>query len=399
MSDPPAPAPRFAPGPPDDAVPLGDAPPPDDALPPGEQTAALRIVDANFNRAAEGLRVVEEYCRFVLADRHLTGLAKGIRHDLVLALAPLASATRLAARETLADPGTSLGDYRSVEQWSLELVATANLKRVEQALRAIEEYVKPLHREASPLVESLRYRTYTLAKAIGLAHDSRRRLVDSRLYVLLDGRSSECAFAELATKLIAAGVHIVQLRDKVLPDRELLARARLLRRIIDEHVAGQPSVRRPLFIMNDRPDLAVLARADGVHIGQEELTVREVREIVGPTLLVGVSTHSISQARQAVLDGTNYLGCGPTFPSGTKSFAHFPGLEFLRQVAEEISLPAFAIGGITASNLPQVLGAGFSRVAVSGGLISAADPAAAAEEFLTALGRVECVAGYVSPAS
>ena len=398
MSDPPAPAPRFAPDPPGDAVPPGDALPPFDTLPPGEQTGALRIVDANYNRAAEGLRVVEEYCRFVLADGHLTGLAKGIRHDLVQALASVPSATRLAARETLADPGTGLGDYRSVEQWSLELVATANLKRVEQALRAIEEYAKPLRGEASPLVESLRYRTYTLAKAIGLAHDSRRRLADSRLYVLLDGRSSECAFAELASELIATGVHIVQLRDKVLPDRELLARARLLRRIIDEHVAGQPSVRRTLFIMNDRPDLAVLARADGVHIGQEELTVRDVREIVGPRMLVGVSTHSLPQARQAVLDGASYLGCGPTFPSSTKSFADFPGLEFLRQVAAEISLPAFAIGGITASNLPQVLGAGFVRVAVSGSVISADDPAAAAEEFLTALGRVNCVAGNVSPA-
>ncbi len=357
------------------------------ALSPGEHIASLRILDANFNRAAEGLRVVEEFCRFVLADRHLTELAKGIRHDLVHAFATLSDSTRLAARDTLADPGTGLGDFRRVEEWSLDQVATANLKRVEQALRAIEEFAKPLGGPLPPLVEALRYRTYTLAKAIGLTGDSRKRLAEARLYVLLDGRSSECAFAELAADLVAAGVQILQLRDKVLPDRELLARARLLRRIIEEHAAGQPANHRPLFIVNDRPDLAVLARADGVHVGQEELSVREVREIVGPTLLVGVSTHSLSQARQAVLDGANYLGCGPTFPSGTKSFTDFPGLAFLRQVAEEISLPAFAIGGITTGNLPQVLDAGFRRIAVSGGLISAEDPAAAAEEFLTALGR------------
>jgi thiamine-phosphate pyrophosphorylase len=369
------------------------------ALSPGEEMASLRVLDANFNRAAEGLRVVEEFCRFVLADGHLTGLAKGIRHDLVQAFATISDASRLAARDTLADPGTSLGDFRQVEQWSLDQVATANLKRVEQALRAIEEFAKPLGGPLPPLVEALRYRSYTLAKAIGLAGDSRERLADARLYVLLDGRASECAFAELAAALVAAGVHILQLRDKLLPDRELLARARLLRRIIDERAAGQPLGCKPLLIMNDRPDLAVLARADGVHVGQEELTVREVREIVGPTLLVGVSTHSISQARQAVLDGANYLGCGPTFPSGTKSFTDFPGLAFLRQVAEEISLPAFAIGGITTGNLSQVLDAGFRRVAVSGGVIVADDPAATAEEFLSALRRASFGTGGSLPAS
>jgi thiamine-phosphate pyrophosphorylase len=90
------------------------------------------------------------------------------------------------------------------------------------------------------------------------------------------------------------------------------------------------------------------------------------------------STHSIEQARQAVLDGADYLGVGPTFPSGTKSFAAFPGLEFVRQIAAEIRLPAFAIGGITASNVGEVVQAGLRRVAVSGAIVQAADPAAAA---------------------
>lgn len=365
--------------------------PPPNALSPSEQMAALRILDANVNRAAEGLRAVEEYCRFVLADAHLTGIAKGIRHDLVVAVSFVDHHARLASRETLADPGTNLGDYRHALQWSLEQVATANLKRVEQALRAIEEYAKPLGEQVSPQVESLRYRTYTLAKAVGIVGRSRSRLADARLYVLLDGGSSECAFVELAAELIAAGVHVVQLRDKRLPDRELLARARLLRRIIDEQAAGEQAADEqarsggPLFIINDRPDLAVLARADGVHVGQDELSVRDVREIVGPRLLVGVSTHSLAQARQAVLDGASYLGCGPTFPSATKSFAEYPGLAFLQQVAAEISLPAFAIGGVTAKNLPHVLRTGFRRVAVSSAVVAQPDPAAAARELLVEL--------------
>jgi thiamine-phosphate pyrophosphorylase len=101
--------------------------------------------------------------------------------------------------------------------------------------------------------------------------------------------------------------------------------------------------------------------------------------------LVGVSTHSIEQARQAVLDGANYIGVGPTFPSGTKQFENFPGTELLRAVSAEIRLSAFAIGGITRENVAEVLAAGFSRIAVSGAVTSADDPGLAARQLLRIL--------------
>jgi thiamine-phosphate pyrophosphorylase len=134
--------------------------------------------------------------------------------------------------------------------------------------------------------------------------------------------------------------------------------------------------------MNDRPDLAVLARADGVHVGQTELSVKDARSIVGPDMLVGVSTRSIEQARQAVLDGANYIGVGPTFPSNTKRFEQFPGVKLLSAVAAEIRLPAFAIGGIDRENVGEVLAAGFTRIAVSGAITAAADPVQAAKALL-----------------
>lgn len=102
---------------------------------------------------------------------------------------------------------------------------------------------------------------------------------------------------------------------------------------------------------------------------------------------MGVSTHDIGQARQAVLDGANYIGVGPVFSSETKQFERFPGVELLRAVAAEISLPAFAIGGITRENLPEVLAAGFTRIAVSAAVTSADDPAGAAKELLGLLER------------
>src|SRR3712207_5176281 len=131
---------------------------------------------------------------------------------------------------------------------------------------------------------------------------------------------------------------MVQLREKSLSDRELLERARQVRRWTRE--TGT------LFIVNDRPDIARLAEADGVHLGQEELPVKEARRLLGPEALVGVSTHDLEQVGQALRDGASYVGVGPTFPSQTKPFPDFPGLEFVRQAAAETSLPAFVIGGV-----------------------------------------------------
>jgi thiamine-phosphate pyrophosphorylase len=125
--------------------------------------------------------------------------------------------------------------------------------------------------------------------------------------------------------------------------------------------------------------------ADGVHVGQEDIPVKEARTIVGTRMLVGVSTHNIEQARTAVLDGANYLGAGPTFPSLTKSFEAFAGLEYLRRVAAEIRLPTFAIGGIAVANLPDVLLTGITRVAVGSAVTAAAEPASAARQLLDML--------------
>jgi thiamine-phosphate pyrophosphorylase len=170
---------------------------------------------------------------------------------------------------------------------------------------------------------------------------------------------------------------MIQLRDKNMDDRDLAARARTLR----ELTSGTET----LFIVNDRADIAAAANADGVHVGQEDLSVKDARTIVGPRALVGVSTHNIDQARAAVLDGANYLGAGPTFVSRTKTFDSVAGLDYLRQVAGEIRLPTFAIGGISAKNLPDVLATAVSRVAAATAVTATANPACAAQQMLDML--------------
>jgi thiamine-phosphate pyrophosphorylase len=121
-----------------------------------------------------------------------------------------------------------------------------------------------------------------------------------------------------------------------------------------------------------------MVEADGVHLGQEEVPVKEARRILGPEALIGVSTHNLDQVRMALRDGASYIGVGPTFASRTKEFGDLAGLEFVHQVAAETSLPAFAIGGIDLANLPQVIAAGGSRIAVSGALCRSETPQALA---------------------
>ena len=333
--------------------------------------AVLRILDASMNRAGEGLRVIEDFTRMVLDDAHLSRLAKQLRHDLAAAGDQWPATDRHAARDTLGDVGTQISlpsESTRTDAWQ---VALASFHRVAQSLRSLEEYGKLLDGSLANQCESLRYRLYTLEKATSLTQSSHQRLARLQLYALVDGSGplgdsegtftqKEGTFAQKIETLIKAGVQIIQLRDKRLSDGQLLEAAKQL--------AEQTRPAGVVSIVNDRPDLAAAAGVDGVHLGQSDLPVAAARKLLGPCKLIGVSTHAIEQARQAVLDGANYLGAGPTFASTTKSFDTFPGLNYLKQVANEISLPTFAIGGIDHQNLPQVLATGITRIAVSGAI-------------------------------
>jgi thiamine-phosphate pyrophosphorylase len=350
--------------------------------------SVIRVLDASLNRAAEGLRVVEDYARLVLDDPFLTGQAKALRHDLATAAAAIASADRHAARDTLADVGTIISTAEESQRGDAWDVCAASLKRTAQSFRSLEEYGKLVSADFAGQCESLRYRLYTLEKAIDVGRSSRDRLDGVTLCVLIDGGKTLDDFTRLARSLVEAGVGMIQLRDKRLDDRDLVDRAKRLLALTREP-SPSPSLqgRGTLAIVNDRADIAAAVQADGVHIGQKDLSVKDARAIVGPRMLIGVSSHNIAQGQAAVLDGANYLGAGPTFASQTKSFERFAGLDYLREAANEIRLPTFAIGGIGAGNLADVLATGVSRVAVSSAVTAAADPACAARELLGMLSR------------
>jgi thiamine-phosphate pyrophosphorylase len=202
--------------------------------------------------------------------------------------------------------------------------------------------------------------------------------------VLVDGGPDEPAFARLVSGLVGAGVRMFQIRDKALPVPALLARVRRALAICKEIDAAD----RPLVVVNDRADVAAAAAADGVHVGAADLPVVAARRVLGPGPLVGRTAHDVAEARTAVDDAADYLGIGPCFPSSTKAFAAHAGPEFLREVCSAVSLPVFAIGGITVARLEPLVALGVKRVAVASAVTGAADPARAARELLDELRRL-----------
>ncbi len=342
-----------------------------------QETDLYRILDAAANRVREGVRVLEDVARFARDNSHLTSLLKTWRHDFRSALKSVDDRRLLSARDTAQDVGTALNTPTEGHRQSFEDVLTANAKRVQEGLRTLEEFGKILSPNLGEAISQLRYRFYTLEKIFAVQSESQRRLTGRAVYLLIT--KDQCRLDPKATIQMAldAGADVIQLREKKMSDRDIIAWGEKIRDWTQQ--AGA------LFIMNDRPDLAVLLEADGVHVGQDELTVRQARRIVGPNRLVGVSTHSIEQARQAVEDGADYLGVGPVFSSHTKTFSELAGLEFVQQVAAEIPLPWYAIGGITLENLEELQAAGAHRIAISHAVCGSEEPAQVVKGFKTML--------------
>jgi thiamine-phosphate pyrophosphorylase len=200
--------------------------------------------------------------------------------------------------------------------------------------------------------------------------ERRRRLTRARVYLVCDRGPADFLHAALR-----GGVDMVQLRDKDASDDELLDAAETFRRACAEHDA--------LFLVNDRPDLAAAAGADGVHIGQDDAPVAEARAVVGPDRLVGLSTHTPEQVEAG--GGADYIAVGPVHATPTKPGRPAVGIELVRHAAEHAPVPWFAIGGITPENAGEIAAAGATRIVVVRAIAEADDPQAAARDLRTAL--------------
>ena len=206
-----------------------------------------------------------------------------------------------------------------------------------------------------------------------MSDDRRQRLSRARLYLVCDASFGAAGLRAA----LAGGADILQLREKDADDGAVLATAAEFRHAADEHGA--------LFILNDRPDLAAAAGADGVHLGQDDPAPAQARADVGDDAIVGLSTHSTAQADAAQSSGADYFCVGPVHATPTKAGRPAVGLEPVRHAAATARLPWFAIGGLNAGNVGAVLDAGARRIVVVRAITEAADPEAAARALRAAL--------------
>ena len=352
----------------------------------GATAGIWRAIDASANRAGEALRVVEDVVRFALDDARLTTLAKELRHALATLLSQGDLPYRVRLRDVASDVGIGVEPPVSLRRASPADLIAANAARASQALRSLAECAAVVAPEATAGFEQIRYRLYTLERDAIAAARSRDRLSGVNLCVLVDGCDNLAAFDRLVETLVEAGVRMLQIRDKGLSVPSLAVRVAHALAITKRHAApAQTTVKPTIVIVNDRADVAAAVGVDGVHTGADDLPTRLVRRVIGPQPLVGRTAHDLAEAHAAAADGADYLGIGPCFSSSTKSFAGYASETFLQAVVREISLPAFAIGGITLDRLDALAALGITRVAVASAVTSAADPAAAAAAIIARL--------------
>jgi thiamine-phosphate pyrophosphorylase len=214
----------------------------------------------------------------------------------------------------------------------------------------------------------------------GPGAERRARLATARLYLVCGASPDASELPDLLRAAIAGGVDVVQLREKHLPDDQLTAVANATQALCERY--GPP---RPLLLVNDRPQVALDVGADGVHVGQDDMPVAEVRELTGPDVLIGLSTHSRAQIDAVDASLVNYIGVGPIHETPTKPGRPAVGAELIHYAAAHAPVPFFAIGGLNASNLAEALDAGADRVCVLRAVAGAGDPEQAARELREAV--------------
>ena len=331
---------------------------------------ALQVIDANLDRLREGLRVLEDAARYHPGFEWLQDELKGFRHqagELEAEVRRRFPSLERDFRRMEIDSGTGdIGPMKERRQSLPELVS-ANFKRCEEALRSLEEFSRlvPELADLSPRFELLRHRLYAregeaieAARILSTEGRGRERvrsalqrcplmpIVDERV---IERRGLKRVLEELS-RAAGAGLGIVQVRAKGASTRDFLLWSRA--------IAELGRKKGFMVVVNDRVDVAVAAGASGVHLGQEDLPMGEARRIAGRGMVVGLSTHSLKEARQAEEMGADYIGFGAVFPTESKAGTVRNSPQSLREVCAAVSLPVVAIGGVNLANMDQVREAG-----------------------------------------
>jgi thiamine-phosphate pyrophosphorylase len=346
-----------------------------------------RILDANLDRAREAVRTIEEWCRFGLEDLELCDRCKQMRQEL----AQWHREEFRRARNTPDDPATGLSHANEVNRPDVQSVLRANMGRLQEALRVLEEYGKVIDRNFGEAMKQMRYQVYTLESQL-LAYENakqeinnigelrRQKLRSAKLYLVTMPVDNIVSVVESA---LQGGVQIVQYRQKEGEDGTRLAIAQQLCDICHQYEA--------LFLVNDRVDIAIAVGADGIHVGQTDLPISAVRQILNTNggdaseYIIGQSTTNPQELDIALNNQVDYVGVGPVLATPTKPNKAASGYEYVKYAAANIDIPWFAIGGIDEHNLGEAIAAGAERVAVVRALMKAEHPDLIAQQMRSIL--------------
>jgi len=334
-----------------------------------------RIVDANLNRLAEGLRVLEEIARMILNNPGVTEQLKKLRHDLVRADLSF-NKELLQTRDAGNDVGINLNVSGEAKEKDLPAILVANSRRAQESLRVLEELSKiPEIKIDTQKFKQARFDLYTIERDLLsalLRQDKMAKLTG--VYVIIDTESLKGrSHLETARLSIQGGARIIQLRDKTTPKGELIQLAVQIRQLCAENNA--------LFIINDYLDIALSVNADGLHVGQGDFPITAARKMTPIDMIIGCSANTLAEAIQAEKDGADYIGLGAIYPTGTKTDAVVTGLNTLREVTMTVKIPVVAIGGINKYNIKDVMAAGAAAAAVISAVVGTDSPEIATREL------------------
>ncbi|MEA2100993.1 MAG: thiamine phosphate synthase [Thermodesulfobacteriota bacterium] len=324
-----------------------------------------RIVDANINRVTEGLRVVEDVYRYYYDHPGIQQRLKAMRHQVADALGGLDT---ISGRRAVSDVGFASHGVLEFKRQGTDDICRANIKRVQEGLRVLEEVFKLDNAGRSAAMKELRYGVYELQSDLFTAP----KLLPRGLYLVMTDPLA--GYEELAGMAVKAGIPALQLRCKGGSDQAFLNLALRIREITRD--TGT------LFIVNDRPDIALASHADGLHLGASDMDPVNAKKIVGSRMIIGLSTHSIEQVRLADAAPVDYIGFGPVFETKTKAKAGGAcGTNFLAHAVEISTHPVVAIGGISMGSIEAVAKARPNNAAVSGAICRLGDPYKAITEI------------------
>ena len=327
-----------------------------------EDLRVYQIIDANLDRAREGLRVLEDWARFGLGGNDFVAKIKNYRQ--ILGKNHLEVYKQ--SRNYIEDQFKGLTHQEQNNRKNPEQIICSNAGRVQEALRVIEEFSRLHNHKLSKIASEIRYEIYSLE--IDLLNLSNRKsseeiLKENDLYVITDQKEN---LLKIIEDILISGVKIIQHRFKKGTDKDNLEEAIQIKNLCKKY--------NSLFIINDRVDIALASDADGIHLGQDDLDLKTARKLLGYSKIIGISANNKIDISTAIKGGCNYIGIGPIFETVTKKGKKPMGIEKIKTLTKDLNIPWFAIGGVTKNNISYLKRNGFKKVALVSQLMNSEDP-------------------------